>query len=38
MEIWRDVVGFERAYRVSNLGRVKSKIRKSVIDDDDEEE
>lgn len=33
MEIWKDVVGFERAYRVSNLGRVKSKIRKSVIEE-----
>ena len=33
MEIWKDVVGFERAYRVSNLGRVKSKIRKGVIEE-----
>lgn len=28
MEVWKDAVGFERAYRVSNLGRVKSKIKK----------
>lgn len=33
MEIWKDVVGFERAYQVSSLGRVKSKIRKSVIEE-----
>ena len=33
MEIWKDVVGFERAYQVSNLGRVKSKIRKGVIEE-----
>jgi len=26
-EIWRDVVGFEDAYQVSNMGRVKSKSR-----------
>jgi len=26
-EIWRDVVGFEDAYQVSNLGRVRSKTR-----------
>lgn len=26
-EIWRDVVGFEDAYQVSNLGRVRSKSR-----------
>lgn len=31
MEIWKDVVGFERAYQVSSLGRIKSKIRKSVV-------
>ena len=31
MEIWKDVVGFERAYQVSNLGQVKSKIRHGVI-------
>lgn len=31
MEVWKDAVGFERAYQVSNLGRVKSKIRKGVI-------
>ena len=31
MEVWKDVVRFERAYQVSNLGRVKSKIRKGVI-------
>lgn len=31
MEIWKDVVGFERAYQVSNLGRVKSKVRHGVI-------
>ena len=31
MEIWKDVVGFERAYQVSNLGKVKSKIRHGVI-------
>ena len=31
MEVWKDVVGFERAYQVSNLGRVKSKTRKGVI-------
>lgn len=28
IEIWRDVKGFEDAYSVSNLGRVKSKERK----------
>lgn len=33
MEVWKDVVGFERAYQVSNLGRVKSKIRKGVIEE-----
>ena len=33
MEIWKDVVGFERAYQVSSLGRVKSKIRKSVVEE-----
>ncbi len=27
IEIWRDVVGFEDAYQVSNMGRVKSKSR-----------
>jgi hypothetical protein len=26
-EIWRDVVGFEDAYQVSNIGRVRSKSR-----------
>ncbi len=31
MEVWKDVAGFEQAYQVSNLGRVKSKIRKGVI-------
>ena len=27
MEIWKDVIGFEELYQVSNLGRVKSKGR-----------
>ena len=26
-EIWRDVVGFEESYQVSNIGRVRSKSR-----------
>lgn len=26
-EIWKDVVGFEGLYEVSNLGRIKSKER-----------
>jgi hypothetical protein len=30
-EIWRDVVGFEDAYQVSNMGRVKSKSRVVVM-------
>ena len=28
-EIWRDVLGYEHAYQISNLGRVKSKKRTS---------
>lgn len=27
MEIWKDVVGFEQSYEVSNIGRVRSKFR-----------
>lgn len=30
MEIWKDVVGYEGLYKVSNLGRVKSLARKAV--------
>ena len=30
-EVWKDVVGYEGLYEVSNLGRVKSKTRKNTI-------
>ena len=33
-EIWKDVVGYEGLYRVSNLGRVSSYNRKIVMDSD----
>lgn len=26
-EIWKDIIGFEQYYQVSNLGRVRSKDR-----------
>lgn len=29
MEIWKDIVGYENLYQVSNLGRIKSVERKS---------
>ena len=30
-EIWKDVVGFEGLYQISNLGRVKSSYGKGKI-------
>ena len=33
IEVWKDVLGYEGKYMVSNLGRVKSIIRKSVKKD-----
>jgi hypothetical protein len=31
MEVWRDVVGYEGFYQVSNLGRIKSLERKRIV-------
>ena len=31
MEIWKDVIGYEGVYQVSNLGRVKSLPRKWIM-------
>lgn len=31
VEVWKDVVGFEDKYLVSNLGRVYSKITKKIL-------
>jgi len=31
MEIWRDVLGYERYYEVSNIGRVRNKITGNVL-------
>lgn len=33
VEIWKDVLGYEGKYMVSNLGRVKSIIRRGVVKD-----
>lgn len=32
MEIWKDAVGMEESYQASNLGRVRSKTRRSLVD------
>ena len=31
VEVWKDVVGYEQRYQVSNLGRVYSKITKKIL-------
>lgn len=31
MEIWKDVVGYEEKYQVSNKGRVRNKINKKIL-------
>ena len=31
VEVWKDVVGFEDKYLVSNIGRVYSKITKKIL-------
>lgn len=31
VEVWKDVVGYEDRYQVSNIGRVRSKEFRSVV-------
>ena len=33
-EIWKDIIGYERLYQISNLGRVKSLHRNGTINTD----
>ena len=30
-EVWKDIIGFQKSYQISSLGRVKSKYRKITV-------